>query len=55
MGRSAGEFIDNPAYIDELAKQAPHGLDRGNIQLVIKVDVVDGKNGPPHIIASYFW
>jgi hypothetical protein len=52
---AAGEFIDNPTYMEEFGKQAPRNWDRGNVQLVIRVDIVDGKNGPPHVIASYFW
>jgi hypothetical protein len=52
---AAGEFISSPAYIEEFAKQAPRNWDQGNVQLVIKVDIVDGKDGPPHVIANYFW
>jgi hypothetical protein len=52
---AAGEFISNHIYLDEFAKQAPRNWDRRNIQIVIKVDIVDGKTGPPHVIASYFW
>ncbi len=28
---------------------------RTNVQVVLSTDVIEGKHGPPHVIASYFW
>jgi hypothetical protein len=51
---AATDFITNEKEIDAwLAKVSP--ANRSNVQVVISTEVIEGKHGPPHVIASYFW
>ncbi len=52
---AAGEFLSNPAYMQELSKVAPSNWDRRNIEVVIATNVINGNSGPPRIVATYFW
>jgi hypothetical protein len=52
---AAGEFLTSRSYMEEIAKGAPVGWDRRNIQIVIGTNAVGRSSGPPHVIATYFW
>jgi len=52
---AALEFVTNPKYFDRFAAEAPAGWDRGNIELVIKTDLVNDDWGEPHVVAKHFW
>jgi hypothetical protein len=52
---AAGEFLTNPAYIEEIAQTAPRDWDRKNMEIVISTNLVGRSTGPPHIVATYFW
>ncbi|HEV2444863.1 MAG TPA: hypothetical protein VGS58_03035, partial [Candidatus Sulfopaludibacter sp.] len=52
---AAGEFVTEPRYMDELARRAPAGWQKMNLQVVIRTEVVRGAPGPPSIVATYFW
>lgn len=52
---AAGEFLTNPAYMQEISKKAPRGWDHMNMEIVITADVVGRSAGPPHVLATHFW
>jgi hypothetical protein len=52
---AAGEFVTEPRYMEELARRAPAGWEKKNLQVVIRTEVVRGSPGPPSIVATYFW
>ena len=52
---AAGEFLTDPKYMDEVAKTAPPGWERKNMQIVIGTSVIAGNCGPPRVLATYFW
>jgi hypothetical protein len=52
---AAGEFLTNPRYLDELARQAPPDRQHKNMQAVIATKVISGNSSPPGILATYFW
>jgi hypothetical protein len=52
---AAGEFLTDPAYLEAMAKGAPPGWERKNIQLVLATKVIHGASGPPRIVDRYFW
>jgi len=52
---AAGEFVTDPAYLEAMAKGAPPGWERKNIQLVLGTKVIHGASGPPRILDRYFW
>ncbi len=52
---AAGEFVSDPSYLAEFAGKAPRGWENKNVEIVLETDVIDGKSGPPHIIATHTW
>ncbi len=51
----AGEFVATPEFLDRLAGVAPPGWERGNLQVVLETEVIDGHAGPPRIAAVHAW
>jgi hypothetical protein len=52
---AASEFLTNPAYMDEVARKAPAGWERKNIQILISTKVIKGNSGPPQVLQVLFW
>ena len=52
---AAGEFLTNPAYLEELARHAPANWRHMNLQAVIATTVINGQPAPPRILATEFW
>jgi hypothetical protein len=52
---AAGAFAATPQYLEQVAKQLPPGWESKNIELVLKTEVIDGKAGPPVLIAATEW
>jgi hypothetical protein len=52
---AAGEFLTNPAYMEQISRYAPKGWERRNMQIVIRANVIGRSSGPPQIVSSYFW
>lgn len=52
---AAGEFLTDPRYLDELAKQRGLKLDKGDVQIVIGAEVIQGRPGPPRVLAVATW
>ncbi|MFN8000257.1 MAG: hypothetical protein U0X75_04480 [Acidobacteriota bacterium] len=53
--RAAGEFLTNPVYFETLARQAPTGWQKKNLQIVFSVKILDNTPGPPTVLATHFW
>jgi hypothetical protein len=51
----AGEFLTNPKYAEVLAKAAAGNWQSKNLEAVIGTQVIDGKSGPPRILAVETW
>ena len=51
----AGEFLTNSKYAEALAKAAPKKWQSKNLEAVIATQVIDGKSGPPRILAVDVW
>jgi hypothetical protein len=52
---AAGEFVTNPAQLRKLDAYTPTNWGNKNLQVVLSVEVVRGKSGPPKIEAAWFW
>jgi hypothetical protein len=52
---AAGEFVTQSKYLESLAKKAPAGWQRKNLQVVIGTEVINGNVGPPRIVDFHFW
>ena len=47
---AATEFVISPTYFYRFARQAPKGWQDHDFQIVISIDLVDGKSGEPHLL-----
>jgi hypothetical protein len=52
---AAGEFLVDGAAWKEFARTAPKGWEEKNIQIVLEMEVSNGKPIRPRTIASYLW
>ena len=52
---AASAFVSTPQYLEQIAKQVPAGWETKNIEMVIKTEVIDGKAGPPALVAATVW
>jgi len=52
---AAGEFVQSPQYLAELAAKLPPGWENKNLEVVIKTNVIGAKAGPPILVTTYTW
>jgi hypothetical protein len=52
---AASEVVSNPAYMDAMLKKAPKNWAQLDLEAVIETNVIDGKPGPPNILAVEAW
>jgi hypothetical protein len=52
---AAGDFITNEQSLEELMHQAPKNWGHENVEAVITTQVINGKSGPPRLVAAQFW
>lgn len=52
---AASAFVSTPEYMEQIVKQAPAGWENRNLEMVIETEVIDGKAGPPVLVASTVW
>ncbi len=52
---AAGELLSNPAYFSEVVQQLPRGWQKKNLQIVLRVPVVQGASGHPRVLATQVW
>jgi hypothetical protein len=51
----AGEFVVQDSSWNELARRAPKGWEKMNLQVLLEADVVGTTPGSPRIVDAYFW
>jgi hypothetical protein len=52
---SAGEFLTDKRFMEQISGQAPSVWARKNMEAVIATQVIDGKSGPPRVAAVHLW
>ena len=52
---AAADFVTHAQYLSSLGDGASKNWSVGNVEAVIKTQVIDGRPGPPVVIAKYFW
>jgi hypothetical protein len=52
---AASQFVTSPHYMQQLRDRLGKDLANRNIEAVLKVTVIDGKTGPPSIVATQVW
>ena len=51
----ASEFASDPQYIKQIVEKMPAGWENKNVELVLKMDVIGSKAGPPDLVFSNVW
>ena len=51
----AGEFLSNQSYFSEAARQLPRDWQKRNLQMVLRVPVVNRISGRPRVLATHVW
>ena len=52
---AAGEFLTNPEYFGDAARQFPRDWQKKNLQIVLRVPMVNRIPGRPRVLATYVW
>ncbi len=52
---AAGEFLTDPAQLEQLQRMAAAAGNKKNIEVVISTQIIDGQPGTPKIEATHFW
>jgi hypothetical protein len=52
---AAAQFVTTPHYLDQLRAACGGSLANKNLQVILKVNVIDGKTGAPAIVAVHSW
>jgi hypothetical protein len=52
---AAGEFLTQNQYLEALTSKAPKDWAHKNIEAVIATQVIEGKSGPPRVVAVHSW
>ncbi|MGB7265884.1 MAG: hypothetical protein WBC92_10250, partial [Terracidiphilus sp.] len=52
---AAGEFVQSPRDLEQLAGILPRGWEDKNLEVVLKTNVIGGQAGPPVLLAAYSW
>ena len=52
---AAAQFVSAPEFLSELARTAPPGWEKKNLQVLVQTSVIDAGASPPHVVAAYFW
>jgi hypothetical protein len=52
---AAGRFLTDPQYMQAFCKRSGFKVDKNNLQIVIGTEVIQGKPGPPTVLAATSW
>jgi hypothetical protein len=52
---AAADFLTHAQYLSTLNDGKTNGWEQKNVEAVIKTQIIDGKPGPPILVARYFW
>jgi hypothetical protein len=52
---AAGEFLVDSQYIDEMTRPLPVNWNHRNVEFVLETQVIDGRSGPPRVVAIHVW
>jgi hypothetical protein len=52
---AAGEFLVNEARMKDMSKLLPRHWKRKNLEVVLETQVIEGRSGPPRLIAVHVW
>ncbi|MCX7603560.1 MAG: hypothetical protein N2036_05735 [Bryobacteraceae bacterium] len=53
--QAALDFLSQPGYWNDVARQLPRGWPQRNVQIVLRVNIVAGSHQPASVLASHVW
>jgi hypothetical protein len=53
--QAAAQFVSNPQMIAGLAKNAPAGWDKKNLQVVLHIKVIDFRPISTEVVGIHYW
>lgn len=51
----AADFVTSQSFIETMARKAPIGWEKKNLQIVLETQVINCHPGPPQIVAIHVW
>jgi hypothetical protein len=52
---AAGEFLVDSTQIKQMTRNAPKDWSKMNMEVILETQVIDGRSGPPRLLAAHFW
>ena len=52
---AAARFLTDPAYLEEYSRRAGFKPGNKNLQIVLATEVIQGRSGPPRVVAATAW
>ena len=52
---AAADFLTTPAYFKQFAEGAPRDWEDRNMEIILETQMINGTNGPPKVVTTYFW
>jgi hypothetical protein len=52
---SAGRFLTDPTYFEEYSRRTGFEPGNKNMQIVLATEVIQGRSGPPRVVAATSW
>jgi len=52
---AAGEFVQSPQALEQLARTMPNGWEHKNIEVVLKSNIIGAQAGPPILLSATTW
>ena len=52
---AAGEFLVDARRMEDMLKQVPRNWNQKNMEIILETQVIQGRSGPPRVIAVHVW
>jgi hypothetical protein len=53
--QSSSEFVTSPTEMEQLARMAPSGWEKKNLEMIVRTDVINGDASPARLVAVTAW
>jgi hypothetical protein len=53
--QAASEFVTSPSEMGQIARMAPSGWEKKNLEMIVRTDVINGDASPAHLVAVTAW
>jgi hypothetical protein len=52
---AAGDVLTNQSLLQTISARSPRNWEEKNFEILVATQVIDGQNGPPKILDTFFW